>query len=140
MPNPIARPLPATLPSVTPANQHFWDHARRGVLALPHCRACGNVWFPPSPRCPNCLSEDIEFLATSGRARLWSWIVIHRQYFKDFSPPYLVAFVELEAGPMLMSTLANVAPGQLRCDLPLKAIFERLSDEIHLLQFEPVID
>ncbi len=62
---------------------------------------------------------------------------MHRQYFKDFAPPYLVAFVELEAGPMLMSTLANVSADELRCDLPLQARFETLTDEIHILQFEP---
>jgi len=136
----IARPVPATLPEITPANRGFWDHARRGILALPACRACGHVWFPPSPGCPRCLSQDVEFRATSGRAKLWSWIVMHRQYFKDFPPPYLVAFVELESGPMLMSTLVNVAPGQLRCDLPLQATFEKLTDDLHILQFEPLRD
>ena len=140
MPTPIARAIPATLPTITAANQGFWDYARRGVLALPTCRACGHVWFPPSSSCPQCLSKNVEFRETSGRAKLWSWIVIHRQYFKDFPPPYLVAFVELETGPMLMSTLTNVSPEQLRCDLPLKAMFEKLTDDVHILQFEPIRD
>lgn len=140
MPDPIARAVPATLPAITAANQGFWDHARRGILALPACRACGHVWFPPSSGCPRCLSQNIEFRETSGRAKLWSWVVIHRQYFKDFAPPYLVAFVELEAGPMLMSTLANVSAEELRCDLPLKATFERLTDDVHILRFEPMRD
>jgi uncharacterized OB-fold protein len=137
MPDPIARALPSTLPAISAANWGFWKHAERGELALPACRACGHVWFPPSGSCPQCLSQDVEFRTTTGRAKLWSWIVIHRQYFKDFPPPYLVAFVELEAGPMLMSTLVNVSPEQLRCDLPLKARFEKLTNEVHILQFEP---
>jgi len=140
MPDAIARPVPATLPALTAANQAFWDSARRGVLSLPACGACGHVWFPPSPACPKCLSKNVGFRETSGRAKLWSWIVIHRQYFKDFPPPYLVAFVELESGPMLMSTLVKVLPEQIRCDLPLKARFEKLSDEVHILQFEPAQD
>jgi len=140
MSDPVARPLPATLPTITATNQEFWNHARRGVLALPACGECGHVWYPPSAACPKCLSQQINFRETTGRARLWSWVVIHRQYFKDFPPPYLVAFVELEAGPMLMSTLVNISPGQLRCDLPLKAKFERLADEVHVLQFEPACD
>jgi uncharacterized OB-fold protein len=140
MPDPIARPIPSTLPAIGAANRGFWKHAERGELALPACRSCGHVWFPPSPGCPQCLSRDIEFRKTTGRAKLWSWIVIHRQYFKDFPPPYLVAFVQLEAGPMLMSTLVNVSPEQLRCDLPLTAKFEKLTDEVHILQFEPSQD
>ncbi len=62
---------------------------------------------------------------------------MHRQYFKDFAPPYLVAFVELEAGPMLMAALANVSPDELRCELPLQASFEKLTEEIRILRFEP---
>lgn len=41
---------------------------------------------------------------------------------------------------MLMSTLVNFTPEQLRCDLPLKATFEKLTDDLHLLQFEPLRD
>ena len=41
---------------------------------------------------------------------------------------------------MLMSTLANVSPEQLRCDLPLKAAFAKLTDDVHILQFEPLPD
>ena len=62
---------------------------------------------------------------------------MHRQYFKDFPPPYLVAFVELEEGPMLMSTVVNAKPNQLRCEMPLIASFEKLADDVHLLRFEP---
>ncbi len=135
---PQSKPVPATLPAITPANQGFWDHARRGVLALPFCRACGHRWYPPSSGCPRCLSTEVEFRAVSGRAKLWSWVVIHRQYFKDFPPPYLVAFVELEEGPMLMSTVVRAASDELRCDMPLIAVFEKLTDETHILQFEPI--
>ena len=41
---------------------------------------------------------------------------------------------------MLMSTLANVSAEKLRCDLPLKATFAKLTDELHILQFEPMRD
>jgi uncharacterized OB-fold protein len=131
------KPVPASLPAITPVNRGFWEHARLGVLALPHCRSCNHVWYPPSSCCPVCLGTDVEFRAVSGRAKLWSWIVMHRQYLEDFPPPYVVAFVELEEGPMLMSALTNVAAEALRCDLPLQAVFDKLTDEIHLLKFEP---
>lgn len=39
-----------------------------------------------------------------------------------------------------MSTLGNVAPEKLRCDLPLRATFEKLADDVHILQFEPAAD
>lgn len=129
--------IPSTLPTITPENRGFWKAASRGVLALPVCKRCAHTWYPPSSHCPACLSRDIEFRGASGRGTLWSWIVMHRQYFKDFPPPYVVAFVKLEEGPMLMSTLAAHDPQALRCHLPLQATFERLSDEISILRFRP---
>jgi uncharacterized OB-fold protein len=79
----------------------------------------------------------VGFRPVSGYARLWSWVVFHRQYFKDFPAPYLVAYVKLDTGAMLMSTLVNVAIEDLRCDMPLRAVFERLPNDLHILKFEP---
>jgi uncharacterized OB-fold protein len=129
------RPLPA----VTPANREFWRASTQGRLVLPHCRRCDHVWFPPSPRCPRCLGCDrVALREASGRGRLWSWIVMHRRYLPEFPPPYVVAFVELEEGPMLMSTIVDAPPERLRCDLPLQAVFEPATPEMAILKFRPV--
>ena len=135
MPTTETKPGPATLPAITQANRGFWEYARRGVLALPHCRACGHVWYPPSPGCPRCLGSDVEFRAVSGRARLWSWIVMHRKYLKEFPPPYIVAFVELKEGPMLVSTIVDSTAEELKCDAPLEAVFEPATPEMSILKF-----
>lgn len=127
-----------TLPAITPDNGHFWDAANRGVLALPTCRICLHIWYPPSALCPSCLSREVEFRETSGRGKVWSWIVMHRQYFREFPPPYVVLFVKLEEGPMMMSMLGSgVEYSMLRCDLPVQAVFERLSDGFSVLKFRP---
>lgn len=127
--------LPATLPTLAPENRGFWDAARRGELALPHCDDCGHSWFPPSSRCPSCLGKRIGFKRASGRGTLWSWVVMHRQYFRDFPPPYVVAYVRLEEGPMVVSTMVAGWEGTLRCDLPVTAVFEALSGEVSVLKF-----
>ena len=129
--------IPSTLPEITIANGAFWEGAKRGLLVLPHCQRCGHAWYPPSPACPKCLSADVQFRSVSGNARLWSWVVFHRQYFKDFPAPYSVAYVELDTGIMLMSTVVNAKVEDLRCDMPLRAVFERLPNDVHVLQFEP---
>lgn len=128
------------LPALTEANKLFWRASTEGRLVLPHCRRCGQMWFPFSPRCPGCLSaEHIDVCEASGRARLWSWIVMRRRYLPEFSPPYVVAFVELEEGPMLMSTVVEAPPEALRCDLPLVALFEPATAEMSVLQFRPAL-
>jgi uncharacterized OB-fold protein len=93
------------------------------------------VWFPPSAACPQCLSASIDFKVASGRAKLWSWIVMHRMYFKAFPPPYVVAYVQLEEGPMLYSTIVGSTADELQCNMPLKAEFDHSAAERSLLKF-----
>ena len=131
------------LPALTPANREFWRASTQGRLALPHCRRCDHVWFPPTPRCPRCLGrDDVTVREASGRARLWSWIVMHRRYLPEFPPPYIVpyivAFVELEEGPMLISALVDAPAERLRCDMPLQAVFEPATPEMAILKFRLV--
>ena len=40
--------------------------------------------------------------ALSGRGRLLSWTVFHRQYFPAAAVPYIVVAVETEEGPILV--------------------------------------
>ena len=132
-------PYNKPLPAISQASRAFWEASINGRLALPHCLRCGHVWFPPSMRCPQCLSSDIDAQQASGRGRLWSWINMHRRYFKEFEPPYVVAFVELAEGPMLMSTIVGARPDELACDLPLEVVFEPATMEMSIPKFRPVV-
>ncbi|MBO0692338.1 MAG: OB-fold domain-containing protein [Acidimicrobiaceae bacterium] len=120
--DPVA--YPDLLPAVTDANRPFWDGLREGELRLQSCTACGTRRYPESYVCPKCLSPDSTWQATSGRGRLWSWIVMHQRYFpaSAFELPYNVAFVQLEEGPHLMSSLIEIPDG-LRIDEPVEAVF-----------------
>ena len=129
--------LPTLFPQITPANEPFWKLASQGQLALPCCHRCGHLWSPPSPHCPQCLSADFSYRPLSGRATLWSWITMHRTYFPEFPAPYIVAFVQLEEGPMLMSTLQAGDPETLHCDMPLQVCFRPLSPDMAMHQFKP---
>ena len=138
----MADQLPYTkpLPAITRANRAFCEASLNGRLLLPHCLECGTSWFPPSARCPQCLSADVGNLQASGRGRIWSWIVMHRRYIDGFDPPYVVVFVELEEGPMLVSTIAGARPDQLACGMPVEIVFEPASSEISIAKFRLALD
>ncbi len=113
------------LPARTPYNQPFWDEARQGRLALPHCITCGHTSFPPAPRCPACLSVQQEFRPVSGKATLLSWVVMNRQYFSGFPPPYTVLFISLDEGPLMMANpCVDFPPESMFCGQRLRAVFE----------------
>ncbi|GAA5162655.1 OB-fold domain-containing protein [Pseudonocardia eucalypti] len=115
----------ALLPEITESNRPFWDGCARGELRLQVCDACGSHRFPDGPVCPRCLSGAFTWKATSGTGRLWSWTTIHQRYLAAFADetPYLVAFVQLDEGPFVVSGLVG-EPGELRLDQPVRAVFE----------------
>jgi uncharacterized OB-fold protein len=109
------------LPVVTDLTRPYWDGLAQGELRVQRCAACGHAWLPARAECPRCLRADPVWEASSGRARLVSWVVYHIAYHDAFRDrlPYNVAVVELEEGPRLISNIA--APEEsLAIDMPLR--------------------
>ena len=134
-PEPYAKPLPRPNALSLP----FWDGLRRHELLLQQCTACAHVWFPPSTRCPKCLSSEYGWSRAGGRGRVWSWIVMWQRYFPAFEAdiPYNVAYVELEEGPRLMTNIVDVENDAIYCDMPVQVVFEDVTPEITLPKFRP---
>ena len=105
----LERPLPHP---ITPEARPYWDGLREHRLMLPRCRDCGKAFFYPRALCPFCHGAAVEWFQARGRGRLYSFEIAHQTMNKAFKvkPPYVLAMVELEEGPRLMSNLINVAP------------------------------
>jgi uncharacterized protein len=129
------------LPKPTPETQPFWDAVRRRQLLIQRCTACDRHYFYPRPLCPHCLSRDVEWVAASGRGRLHTFVINHRPPRNFPLPaPCIVAIVELEEGPRLMTNLVGVDPDpqQLRCDMAVEVVFDDVTADITLPRFRPV--
>lgn len=102
MPSPSAARL-ATLDS------EYLEGCEAGELRLQRCLECGHYRFPASPLCPRCLSTQSEWVASSGRGVVWSWIRMHQKYFKGFfrDGPYNILLVKLSEGPTMISALID---------------------------------
>jgi uncharacterized OB-fold protein len=128
------------LPEATPETREFWEGAKRGELRIQRCLDCARAYFYPRPFCPRCASRNVEWFTASGRGKLYSYVIAHRgaRGFEDWSP-YVIAVVELEEGPRMMSNIIEVdpAPEHLPVDLPLEVTWEQQSDEITLPLFRP---
>ena len=128
------------LPVPTPESRPFWEAARRHELSLQRCRACGRHVFYPRAACPHCLSPDLEWQRVSGRGTLHTFTIVHRGA-KNFplAVPYVLAVVELEEGPRLMTNLVGVEadPVRVRIGMPVEVVFEDVSSEVTLPRFRP---
>lgn len=126
------------MPEITDGNRGFWEGTLAGELRLQY-GSSGIPQFPDYPVDRVSLEPGLEWRKVSGRAKLWSWIVMHQKYFPAFADegPYLVAFVQLEEGPFMMSTIVD-PPENLHCDMNLEVVFEQLSDERAIPKFKVV--
>jgi uncharacterized OB-fold protein len=129
------RPLP--LPNED--TEAYWEACHKGKLTASRCAACGHTFLPPARVCPSCLSSDVPLAPMSGRAKVYSFIVVHRPTHPAFfgDAPYLVAIVELEEGPRMHTRLVGVDPKDVRVGMDVQVLFQKVDDEISLPVFEP---
>jgi uncharacterized protein len=121
-------------PRLTDDNRPYWEAAGRGRFKVPHCRACGRKYFPISPRCPDCLSDDIDFESVEPKASIASWVRYRKMYYPWTAEamPYLVALLDVVPGvrlPMLMRPQPRRDP---RIGEQVDITFMRLNETITL--------
>jgi uncharacterized OB-fold protein len=127
------------LPHPTPLSRPFWDGTKVRELRLQRCRACGAYRFPPVVLCRECLAEDHEWVATSGSGTVYSFVIQHRPATPAFigDLPYVVAIVELDEGPLMLTNLVDCAHADIEVGMRVEVTFVDASDDITLYPFKP---
>jgi uncharacterized OB-fold protein len=68
---------------------------------------------------------------------VFSFAVYRRTYHPGMPAPYVVALVELDEGPRLITNIVGCAPEQVAVDMPVQLRFEEAGD-FTLPRFAPV--
>ncbi len=130
------------LPQATPETQEFWDGLKRHELRIQKCVDCDKFYFFPRPFCPleGCSSSNVTWETVSGKGKLHTYVISHR----GFGPwaedtPYVIAVVELDEGPRMMTNIVNVEPEpeNLPADMPVEIVYADVTDEVTLPHFQP---
>lgn len=88
----------------------MWESIVRKEWALQWCPDSDRFRYPPSPVCPDSLSERYEWRPIQGTGTIVSWAVFHKKYFDDHPPPYNTIAVRLDEGPIVVSNLVGPEP------------------------------
>jgi uncharacterized OB-fold protein len=129
--------LPAFAPPVTPETKPFWDATAEGRLVLPKCRTCQTVIWYPRSICPECHSMDVEWIDATGTGTLYSYTVVRRGGYAGGSD-FVLAYVELDEGPRVMTNIVEVDPDQLACGQRMQVVFHDTGEGSALVRFRPV--
>jgi uncharacterized protein len=90
-----------------PLSRPFWRAAERRQLVVQRCVACGRHQFYPRPFCLGCQSDRIEWVKANGTGTVYSQSRLHMSAGPEFEPPYVVAVVELDEGPRLVTNIVG---------------------------------
>ena len=129
--------IPKPLPSPTEDSKPFWDACQKQELLLQKCNDCGLYRFPPSVLCPRCMSTDFQRIKASGKAKIFSYQVTYQAFYPAWDTPYVVAIVELEEGPRMHSNIVGCKIEDIRIDMPVELVFEKVeAQEWYLPRFK----
>ena len=123
-----------------PTTAPFWEGCARGELLVQACASCGLRRMPPRPMCPRCRSLETRWEQTSGRGRIWSFIVTHPPLLPAFAAvaPYNAIIVELEEDPLIRfagnlvasaeGEINEIDPTTITIGEPVQVVFHQIED------------
>lgn len=127
-------------PRPTPETEVYWQGCRKHELLLQRCTQCNKFQFYPRIICANCTSENLEWVKATGRGRVLTFTIVRRAVSEAYAAdvPYVVALIQLDEGPKMMSNVVQCDPETLVVGSPVQVVFEDWSDEISVPQFRPI--
>jgi uncharacterized OB-fold protein len=128
---PVPRPYSDTKP--------YWDGTKNNQLWIQQCLDCGTLQFYPRGVCSTCLSSSLSWKQGSGKGTVYSYTVNYRAPHPGFTEdvPFVTAIIELEEGVRMMSNVVQCDPDTVAIGMPVRVVFEPLTDEITLPKFRP---
>lgn len=131
--------LPVPEPSVNPETEPFWSAAGEGRLVLPRCDTCRSVIWYPRRFCPTCHGTEISWLDAMGEGTIYSFTIVRQAPgpWKE-AVPYVIAYVELDEGPRILTNIVGAEPESLAIGQRVSVVFERSPEGNGVYRFSPV--
>ncbi|MFT7244897.1 MAG: putative OB-fold protein [Candidatus Azotimanducaceae bacterium] len=129
------RPLPKAEEFDTKA---FWAGTKDKEFRYQQCTNCDTVIFYPRRHCTGCTNGKLEWKVASGNATVYSYSVVRQSYHPFFRNlvPYVVAWIDLDEGPRILSNVMNVAADDVQIGMKLKLEWEE-HEELNIPLFSP---
>jgi uncharacterized OB-fold protein len=130
--------LPAPEPERSPETDDFWKATADGRLLLKRCDDCGTVSWYPKFLCASCGSLHLLSFDASGRGEVYSFTVVHRGLgVYAEAAPYVIAYVELEEGPRVLTNIVGCAPDVVHIGQRVRLEFSDTGNGSALYRFTP---
>ncbi len=141
---PIAKRPPPELfkLSVNAWTQPFWDATARHALVAAQCASCGAFRMPPTPFCPQCRSQAIDWRTLSGQGTVYSYTVVERAIMEGMEAhlPYVPAVIELDGagGVRLISNVVDAELADISVGMRVTVQWDDHANGVALPRFRPI--
>ncbi|MBH0778513.1 bifunctional MaoC family dehydratase N-terminal/OB-fold nucleic acid binding domain-containing protein [Nocardia bovistercoris] len=123
-----AKPAGAKVePTVSHDTEFFWEGTKAGELRIQKLPD-GSLRHPPIPAVWKDKSQWTDYVVSSGRGTVFSYVVHHAPKVPGRQLPFVVALVELEEGVRMLGELRGIDPAEVKIGLPVRSAFEKLED------------
>ena len=128
------------LPQATPETKTYWEGCRQHQLLIQQCSKCSKYQFYPRIICTACMSNNIEWVKASGCGHIVSYTIVRRAISEAYAAdvPYVIALIQLDEGPTMMSNVINFEPDKIVIGMPVEVVFDDWSEELSIPMFQPV--
>jgi uncharacterized protein len=92
----------------------FYENLKAGRFTTTRCKDCGHRAFPPRVLCPECLSENLDWVDLPKEAKVMVVTEEEVGVPLGFETPLIHALVEVDERLKLFTRIVNVKVGELK--------------------------
>jgi uncharacterized protein len=135
--SPPTEPKPRPAPILDDEWRPYWAATVEGRLVVQRCQSCGHHQLYARAHCLVCRSA-VSWVNASGKGTVYSFTVIRQNPSRSFRHllPFVVALVDLDEGPRLMTNIVGCDPADVNIGASVQVRFEPVSDVASLPVFE----
>jgi uncharacterized protein len=128
---------PTPRPDVNEDTIEYWKLLQETKqLHVQKCKNCGTYSHPPRPVCHHCRQFALEWVPTSGKGTVYSYVIYHRSVHPGFEVPYDVVLVELEEGVRIVSNMVDCETDEIYIGMPVELVVDQVFEDLALPKFK----
>lgn len=117
----------------------FWEGLKQGKIYATKCQACGKLYFPPNVDCPDCLTNELDWIELSSEAEIitFTHVVIRPTTFQE-NKPYTVAIGKLKENVKVLAWLTGFKLSEIKVGMKAKLVAKNPPEGNPTYEFVPL--
>ncbi|RLI29915.1 MAG: hypothetical protein DRO46_01565 [Candidatus Hecatellales archaeon] len=92
----------------------FYENLKKGRFTTLKCKKCGHILWPPEVICPECTSDELEWIDMPPRGKIYAFTVQVGAVPLGFKPPLIQAIVDFPNGVRVIGPIADASPEEVK--------------------------